>query len=179
MKTLLAILALSAIGFAAATAQPGRGDGPRPRGDGPNRDAVAEQLGLTQEQKDALEAIRHDAQTEMVDLRAAVQKARLETKRLMDQPDASRDAILAAVAAEGTAQQALRTAMTEHQLAVRDAIGPEKAAQLRDLRREQMQERREARGSDDRGPGTSGKPGKSGPGGKPGKGGPGPDDLGW
>ncbi len=60
------------------------------------RPKVAEQLGLTQEQKQKLEAITLDGARSMVDLKADVQKAEIDLRAASDldpfQPDKVRDA---------------------------------------------------------------------------------------
>jgi len=137
MKTFYTILLVSAISVAAAVAQPGRGDGEGFKGDKskqrPNREQMAEKLDLTPEQQKALKDLRQDIQVQMIDLRANVQKARLEVKNQMTQEAVNREAVMSAVEAEAAAELAVKKAMIEHQLKVREIVGAEKAEQLRDM----------------------------------------------
>jgi len=171
MKTFYTVLLITAMSVATAVAQPGRGDGEGSKGDSskqrPNREQLAKKLDLTPEQQKALKELRQDFQVQMIDLRASVQKARLEVKNQMSREAVNRDDIMLAVETEAAAELAVKKAMIDHQLKVREVVGPEKAEQMIEM----MQDRH---GGDRRGP-------SGGPGGDGGRGqGPGRDgDSGW
>jgi len=153
MKTAVWMMAAM---MAAATvwAQPGGGDGKQYKkgGDqarGMNPERMAEKLGLTGQQEDALRTLQHDWQAKLIDLRADSQKAKLELRRVMREPESTREQIMAAVEADNTADLAMAKARAEHFLKVRELLGPEKAAQLHDMR---GGPRDEPRGGMNRGP---------------------------
>jgi hypothetical protein len=75
-------------------------------------------------------------QVQMIDLKANIQKARLEVRKLVNQDTVNREAVMKAVEAESAASLALRKAVVEQQIKAREIIGPEKAAQLREMRQE-------------------------------------------
>jgi len=153
MKIVSTILAVTAITVAAASAQPGRGDGSGPRGDKdsfrPKMERIADDLNLTAEQKQKLENLRDEFQAQNVDRRSSVQKAKLEVRRLLKQDVVDRDALMKAVEAEGAADLALRKARIEHLLKVRDIVGPENAERLRELRDERRGGQGPGRNDDD------------------------------
>lgn len=151
MKTTLWMMAAMMVA-ATAWAQPGSGDGKQHKkggdqGKGMNPERVAEQLGLTENQEDALRTLQHAWQAQLIDLRADSQKAKLELRRVMREPESTREQIMAAVEADNTADLAMAKARAEHFLKVRELLGPEKAAQ--------MHEMRGAFRDDERGPGGS------------------------
>jgi Spy/CpxP family protein refolding chaperone len=84
-RLLFPLLALTFLLTATATAQPGRGF----MGEGLKR---LEKLDLSSEQKSALKDAMREHRKKGIDLRAAVQKKRLDLKELMDaeQPDRKR-----------------------------------------------------------------------------------------
>jgi len=168
MKTFYTALLVSAISVTAAVAQPDRGDGEGFKGDKskqrPNREQLAEKLDLTPEQQKALKDLRQSLQGQMIDLRANVQKARLEVQNQMSQDTINRDALMAAVEAEAATELAVKKAMVDHQLKVREIVGAEKAGKMREM----FQDRH---GGGMRGPG--------GPGGDRGQGPGRDDDGGW
>jgi Spy/CpxP family protein refolding chaperone len=141
MRTFYTALIMSALCAGAALAQPVGGDGFGPGGrDGKERPgrAIAGQLELTPEQQKALRVIRQEFHAAAIDLRANIEKARLEVQSLMTADTVNREAIMTAVEKEGAATTALRKAMVEQHLKVREIVGPEKAAQMM----ETMQNRR-------------------------------------
>lgn len=161
MKKLLTFGLLTALTAAVASAQPGQGQrgvgGDKPMKRGPDYGKLMDQLDLTAEQRSALDQAQRDFQKKMVDLRADVKNARDAMRDLADTTSASREQAMAAVEAESAAELALRKAMVEHRLQVRDIIGTENAAKLkalRDERREDMREQRGGPGGKDRGYGS-------------------------
>lgn len=148
MKTIsTAVLILIA---SAVTASAGPGWGMKGKGDGErgqyqNREArmerIADELELTAEQREQLSALREEGREEMRVLHEALRDAREDTVTLMEADPVDRDAVMRAVVAEGAAYLALSKARAERQLARREILGPEKAAQLGDMRRGWMEER--------------------------------------
>ena len=166
MNKILTIGLLTALTAAVASAQPGQGQGGF-KGDkamkrGPDHAKLMEQLDLTAEQRSALDQAQRDFQKKMVDLRAEVKNARDAMRDLADATSTTRDQAMAAVEAESAAELALRKAMVDHRLQVRDIIGAENAAKLKELREERRDERREQRG----GPGGPGGKGRGPDGGE-------------
>jgi Spy/CpxP family protein refolding chaperone len=156
MKTLMTVLLVTAMSVAVASAQPGQGQGPSEGGKKmkhrPNPEKMMEQLELTTEQQDALKQLRRDFQKQMVDLRGDVKDARDAAREIMTATEVSRDEAMKAVEAEAAAELVLRKAMVDHQLKVRDIVGPENAAKLAELREERRDDMRE-RGGPGNGPG--------------------------
>lgn len=180
MNKLLTIGLLTALTAAVASAQPGQGQGGH-KGDkamkrGPDLAKMMDQLDLTAEQRSALEQAQRDFQKKMVDLRADVKNARDAMRDLTETTSTTREQAMAVVEAESAAELALRKAMVEHRLQVRDIIGEENAAKLKELRDERRDEMREQRG----GPGGKDRKGPRGDRGPEGDGdrrGPPPDDF--
>jgi Spy/CpxP family protein refolding chaperone len=123
---------------AVAVAQPGQGSGKgaMKMKHRPNPEQMAKELGLTAEQTAAMRAAHEAFQVQMIDLKANIQKARLEVRKLVNQDTVNREAVMKAVEAESAASLALRKAVVEQQIKAREIIGPEKAAQLREMRQE-------------------------------------------
>jgi len=121
-------------------AQPGGGGGKPNKKDGDhggrgmNPERMAKELGLTEQQQDALGALQHEWQTKLVDLRADSQKAKLELRRIMREPESTRDEIIKAVEVDNAADLAMAKARVDHFLKVRELLGPEKAAQMHEMR---------------------------------------------
>lgn len=141
MKAIYAILLMSAMLIAAASAQPGRGDGAGmglagEKGQG-RPVMLIDNLGLTPEQQKAVRAARDEWMEQSIDLRGAVQKAKLAVRRELTAETVNRDAIMSAVEKEAAAELELRKAMVDHQLKIREIVGPEKAEQLMEMMRDQ------------------------------------------
>lgn len=159
-KILISMLVVSAMGIAAAMAQPGQGDGQGPKGNKEkHRDGIermSDKLDLTPEQQKALKDLRQELKGQMIDLRANVEKAKLAVESQMTAEQINRDALMAAVDAESAAELAVKKAMIDHHLKVREIVGAEKAEQMfrhwKDRRGEGMDEGR-GRGGEGFGPG--------------------------
>ena len=125
---------------------------------------LAEKIGLTDQQVSALQARLDDAQKSMIKLRADVELAETEVQRLMREDTADRAAVMKAIEVAGAAHVALRKAMVEERLAVREIVGPDAARKLRRHVGRQRGERRGQDGEDGplrkerRGPGAGGPP---------------------
>jgi len=115
------------------------------------RPKVAEQLGLTQEQTQKLEAITLNEARTMVDLKGAVQKAEIDLRAAADvepfQPEKVRDAFRVMQ----QARERLETQRFEMLLKVRGVLSADQWHKLRELVRE-MGAMRGREGGEDRGP---------------------------
>ena len=154
MKTWMTAVLWSAMSVAVASAQPGQGpsEGGKKMKHRPNPERMMEELNLTTEQKDALKQSQRDMQKQMVDLRADVKDARDAARSLMTSASVTREEAMKAVESEAAAELTLRKAMVDHQLKVREIVGPENAAKMIELREERREERRE-KGGPGKGPG--------------------------
>ena len=154
MKTWMTAVLLSAMSVAVASAQPGQGpsEGGKKMKHRPNPERMMEELDLTAEQQEALKQSQRDMQKQMVDLRADVKDARDAARSLMTSASVTREEAMKAVESEAAAELALRKAMVDHQLKVREIVGPENAAKMIELREERREERRE-KGGPGKGPG--------------------------
>lgn len=148
MKTISTIVLIVIANALTVSAGPGwgmKGKGDGEGGGHKNREArmerIANKLDLTPEQRDQLATLREKGQAEMRPLQEALRDAREDTVTLMEADPVDRDAVMRSVVAEGAAYLALSKARAEHQLARREILGPEKAAQLGDMRRGWMEER--------------------------------------
>ena len=154
MKTWMTAVLLSAMSVAVASAQPGQGpsEGGKKMKHRPNPERMMEELNLTTEQKDALKQSQRDMQKQMVDLRADVKDARDAARSVMTSASVTREEAMKAVESEAAAELALRKAMVDHQLKVREIVGPENAAKMIELREQRRDDRRE-KGGPGKGPG--------------------------
>lgn len=140
-----AILAAAWIGLGAlaASAQPGPG-GPGGRDEQRferpqrgrleallNNPEAAKKLGLTDNQIASLQARLDESKKQLIKLRTDVELAELEVRRLMRANNPDRAAVMKAVEAASAAQLALRKAMVDERLAVREIVGPEIAEKVR------------------------------------------------
>ncbi|MCS6772283.1 MAG: periplasmic heavy metal sensor [Kiritimatiellae bacterium] len=121
-----------------ATAEPmDRPWRPDPEERGPRWERILEDdealraAGLTDAQVAAIRERAAESEKTLIRLRSEVQLAEAEIRRLMRTERPDRDAIMKAVEAAGAARTALRKAMVEEQLAVREILGPEGFRKLR------------------------------------------------
>jgi Spy/CpxP family protein refolding chaperone len=152
--TLLALTALLA-GAAIAAAQPGSGRGPCQDA---NRSHATERLNLSEEQKQAIGAIREEARTRQLETRKQMVQleSQLHTVMLADTPDEA--AALKLVKQIGDLRSELQAGRVKMRLAIRKQLTPEQRTQFILM---------EGRG------GRGGRPGSPGPnqhGGRPGRG---------
>ena len=140
-KTALVVLSATALTAAAQPGGPGRdggpGDRPGMKAGGPRmammleNDEVVEKLGLTPDQVTALKARFAEAEKTMIKLRADADLAEADVRRLMQDDNVDRAAIMKAVETAGAAQLAVRKAMIEERLAFREIAGPDAAKKIR------------------------------------------------
>lgn len=152
--TWLNMLALGVAGLVSfADARPGPPHG-GPRGPWPDPHqawmraledrGTAERLGLNEQERRALLERASASESKLITLRAEVEKAEAEVRRLMRQQPVDREALMRAIDQAGAAQTALRKAMVEEQLTVREQLGEERAdavrQRMREMRRDQLRE---------------------------------------
>lgn len=133
--------------FASGLAAQGLGGPPFdvPPGRWWDRPAVAQELGLSPEQKAKLEQLTAERVKTMVDARAAVQKAEVELRLLAEKEPLDVRKVREAFAALQQARQKLELERFEMLLAVRQTLSPEQWNKLRTVVRERLEERRERR----------------------------------
>lgn len=128
-----------------------------------DRPRVAEELGLTPEQRAKLEQVTAQGAKAMIDARAAVEKAELELRLLAEKEPLDAKKLREAFQALQQARQKLEWERFEMLLSVRQTLSPDQWRKLRTVvrerleeRRERLEERRERRG--ERGPVPPGGP---------------------
>lgn len=105
----LVIFMLISAGFISEiTAQPGRYQW--------RKNKIHEKLELTDEQEKQLDQLRNKHQNTMIDLRASLQKARLEVKNITESGNVDRAKYIAAVESVGKIQDKIRTAQANHKM---------------------------------------------------------------
>ncbi|WP_161685476.1 Spy/CpxP family protein refolding chaperone [Thermoanaerobaculum aquaticum] len=109
------------------------------------RPVVAEELGLSPEQKAKLEQLTAERVKAMIDARAAVQKAEVELRLLAEKEPLDARKVREAFAALQQARQRLEVERFELLLAVRQTLTGEQWRKLHTVVRERLQERRERR----------------------------------
>lgn len=110
-----------------------------------DRPAVAQELGLSAEQKAKLEQLTAERLKAMIDARAAVHKAEVELRLLADRDPLDVRKLREAFAAMQQARQRLEGERFELLLAVRQTLTQEQWQKLRTVARERLEERREVR----------------------------------
>lgn len=107
------------------------------------RAEVAQELGLSAEQKAKLEQLTAERLEAMIDARAAVQKAELELRLLANKDPLDQRKVREAFAALQQARQRLEAERFEMLLGVRQTLTLEQWQKLRTVVRERVQERRQ------------------------------------
>lgn len=110
-----------------------------------DRPAVAEELGLSPEQKAKLEQLTAERLKAMIDARAAVQKAEVELRMVAEKDPLDVRKVREAFAALQQARQKLELERFEMLLAVRQTLSAEQWNKLRTVVRQRVEERRERR----------------------------------
>jgi len=98
------------------------------------RGMMLEKLNLTDEQKEAVEKLRLKHQSEMIDLKADLQKKKLALKELTNNGNYSRDDYINAVKAINTAKNNIATSMANQRMDVYDLLTPEQKKTFDDMR---------------------------------------------
>lgn len=139
--TMVVLIGVAALGAARAFAQPLG----IPPGRWWERPRVAEELGLTAEQKERLENATLAHARTMIDLKASVDKAELDVKAVSERDPFDAKRVRETFAVLQQARQRLETERFEMLLKVRETLSTEQWNRLRDLTRERIQEFRERR----------------------------------
>jgi len=116
-----------------------------PQGRWWDRPRLAQELGLTDEQKARLEEVASQRMRALIDARAAVQKAELELGLVADKEPFDARKVREAFFGLQQARQKLELERFEMLLAMRQVLTPEQWGKLRRLARERFQDRREER----------------------------------
>ncbi len=98
------------------------------------RGMMLEKLNLTDEQKEAVEKLRLKHQSEMIDLKADLQKKKLALKELTNNGNYSRDDYINAVKAINAAKNNIATSMANQRMDVYDLLTPEQKKTFDDMR---------------------------------------------
>ncbi|MCU0291185.1 MAG: periplasmic heavy metal sensor [Thermoanaerobaculaceae bacterium] len=128
-----------------ATGVRAEGVGVIPPGRWWERPKVAQELGLTAEQKQRLEETTYESARVMIDLKAALDKAELDLKVVGDAEPLDLKRAREAFAALQQARMRLENERFELLLRVRQVLQPEQWQRLREMTRERLQERMEER----------------------------------
>jgi len=139
-----AVLGVSVVALT-SWAQPGprEGRGVPPEGRGPNQEMLArhlEKMNLDEATREQLRTL-HEAHITLIRERMEAQRAAGEKVRELFESGASESELMAAVDAQVAAFDTLQRARVQHQLKVRELIGPENADKLRAQLREQLGQR--------------------------------------
>ena len=108
-------------------------------------DRLADQLKLSDTLRAEIKAIAFDAKAKSIDQRAALEKAQLKMKQLMDQPEPPRAAIMAQIDVISALRAEREKLKTGALLDIRAKLTPEQRAQLKDMRKD-FRKKRRARG---------------------------------
>ena len=95
---------------------------------------MADQLELTDDQIDKIMKLKTDLQLQMVDVRAEMQKARIQLKSLRQDADASESTIFAAIDDLSKKQAEMRKMQYSHHQEVRSVLTPEQQEKAKELR---------------------------------------------
>ncbi len=113
---------------------PGMGQGMRGHGQGPHGImAMAEELGLTDDQKDRLQKMALENQLEMVDKRAAVRKAQIGLKALM-LDNANEGKVLAAIDEVARLKADVKKQQYRHRQQMKALLTDEQVKKLKNCR---------------------------------------------
>lgn len=110
-----------------------------PQGRWWNDPAMVEKLKLTDDQRKGMDAILLDHREQLVDMRAAVEKAELEMEPLMQDDVPNEARVLAQIDKIAQARAELEKANARFLLAIRARLSPDQWKQLQAARAERMQ----------------------------------------
>lgn len=136
------LLAAVALFVAAAVAQAQ----PMPPGKWWRRPEIVQQLALTGEQQERLDAIFHDAAEELIDLKAAADKAGIAVRREIDNPNLDKARVRAAAAKLNEARAKLFERELMMLVDMRTVLNPQQWSKVRQV----VADRMEMRPQDDR-----------------------------
>ena len=98
--------------------------------------AVADEIELTDDQKNRLESMTVDFQTQRVDAQAEVKKAEITLRSLMRDDDASESAVLAAIDNVSRLKADLQKMRYQHRQQVKSVLTDEQQEKLKELRKD-------------------------------------------
>ena len=109
---------------------------------GPDIEAFADQLGLDQETKDKLKAIKRQTRHDMMDARFAVKKEKLTLRELLEEEAPNERQIMSQLEEIGRLEVEARKIKVRSLLAARELLTPEQRLAVKELRRAQKDKRR-------------------------------------
>ena len=95
------------------------------RGEGREIDRLGTKLKLSDTQKDQIEKLRIEHQKGMVDLKAKLEKARIELREVIGKPDFSRNEYLTSHTKMAKFREEIQLAVTNHHMDVLELLNPE------------------------------------------------------
>ncbi len=109
--------------------------------------AFADELELTDGQKDELQTMRLKFQKEKIDQKAELKKAQVDLKALMRDGDASESAVLSQIDAVGDLKTDMRKMQYTHRNEMKAVLTEDQQNKIEELRKERREERRSGRGN--------------------------------
>ncbi len=119
----------------------GRGHGMR--GMGPME--LADDIGLSDEQIDRMQEMRLDHRMQMIENRAAIQKARLQVQSLMRDDDAPEQEVMRAIDELSRVQADAKKTAYRHRQDMTNVLTADQLTKLEELRKERREDRQEWR----------------------------------
>lgn len=122
------------------------------RGEGWNLKRLESKINLTDAQKDQIEKLRLDHQKAMIDLKAKLEKARIESREVMSKDDFSRSEYLAAHNKMAKFREDIQLAAANHRMDVLDLMNKDQRkilAEERKFEKRQKNFNRKGRGGCD------------------------------
>lgn len=126
ISSMVIVLAIILVLPATTFAQPGF--------DGHGRGRMMEKLDLTKDQETKIEALRNDHLKKMIDLRAELEKARIEMKQLLSKGEYTRAEYLNMTAKISKIHESLQNSRANHQMDVYDLLTKEQKAKWNEFR---------------------------------------------
>jgi periplasmic protein CpxP/Spy len=127
-----------------------------------NNAKIAEKLNLSEDQRKAMDDIYQQHRTQLIDLRAAVEKAEVAMEPMVSADQPNESAILAQIDKVAQARAELEKANARFLFELRSKLTPDQWKQVQEFRKNRQEMRREWRGGG-QGPGSSGQAGPQPP----------------
>ena len=118
-----------------------------------NNPKIVEKLNLTEDQRKAMDAIYQQHREQLIDLRAAVEKAEVGMEPMVSADQPNESAVLAQIDKVAQARAELEKANARFLFELRSKLTPDQWKQVQEYRQNRQELRRQWRGS--RGPGSS------------------------
>jgi Spy/CpxP family protein refolding chaperone len=100
------------------------------------RQRIHDKLNLTDEQEDKVESLRIEHQKKMIDLRATLQKARLDSKDIRSNKNISRSEVISSVEKLNKIKNEISLAAANHRMDVYETLTPEQQEIWKDLKKD-------------------------------------------